>query len=135
MWSHYSQDHQGYCLEFEATDSTPVFGEAQEVKYAAELPVVDSFNTPKDKQIDLVFLTKYVGWSYEEEWRIIDLEVGPGLHEYPAELLRGVIFGLRMPAVDRAKIRAWVQKRGPVVRFFEAVKNDPHFAIEVRQIE
>lgn len=135
MWSHYSQDHRGYCLEFEATDTTPVFGAAQKVNYAADFPVVDFFNTQKDKQVDLIFLTKYLGWAYEEEWRIIDHQAGPGLHEYHADLLKGVIFGLRMPASDRAKIRAWVQKRGHAVKFYEATQHDRQFAIEVREIE
>ena len=135
MWSHYSQDHRGFCLEFEATDSTPVFGGAQEVRYAADFPVVDFFNTPHDTQVDLIFLTKYEGWRYEEEWRIIDHDRGPGLHEYPVEFLKGVIFGLRMPAADRAKIRAWVQRRGHAVKFFEAVQDDRQFKIEAREVE
>ena len=135
MWSHYSQNHRGYCLEFEATNTTPFFGEAQPVWYATDYPVVDFFNTPKEKQVDLIFLTKYVGWSYEEEWRIIDHGVGPGIHGYPANLLRGVIFGLRMPEDDRAKIRAWIQKRGHPVKFYEAVRSDRQFNIGIREIE
>ena len=42
MWSHYAADHQGYCLEFAAADSTPFFGEAQEVSYSTAFPVVNS---------------------------------------------------------------------------------------------
>src|ERR1700741_1249658 len=34
MWAHYGDDHRGYCLEFAATDHTPVFGAAQEVSYS-----------------------------------------------------------------------------------------------------
>lgn len=135
MWSHYSHNHQGYCLEFEATNFTPVFGEAQRVNYASDYPVVDFFNTPNEEQVDLIFLTKYIGWSYEEEWRIIDHEAGPGAHAYPAELLRGVIFGLRMPEDERAKIRAWTKKRGHSVKFHEAIQSDRRFKIDVREVE
>ena len=135
MWSHYSQNHQGYCLEFEATNYTPVFGEAQAVKYASDYPVVDYFNTPNEKQVDLIFLSKYSGWSYEEEWRIIDHGAGPGAHAYPVELLRGVIFGLRMPESDRMNIRAWTKKRGHTVKFYEAVPSKRQFKIDIREIE
>jgi hypothetical protein len=135
MWSHYSQYHHGYCLEFEATGSTPFFGKAHPVGYAADYPAVDFFNTPKEKQFDLIFLTKHIGWSYEEEWRIIDHKVGSGIHEYPAKLLRGVIFGIRMPENDRAMIRAWTQKRGHPVKFYEATQNDRQFKIDIRAIE
>ncbi len=134
MWSHYSQNHRGYCLEFEATANTSVFGEAQPVGYATDYPVVDFFKTPKEEQVDLIFLTKYLGWSYEEEWRIIDHRAGPGAHAYLAELLRGVIFGLRMPEDDRAKIRAWIKKRGCSVKFYEAIQSDRQFKIDIREM-
>ncbi len=135
MWSHYSQSHQGYCLEFEATNFTPVFGQAQPVVYARDYPVVDFFNTPREKQFDLIFLTKYVGWSYEKEWRIINHGTGPGILKYPANLLRGVIFGLRMPEADRANIRAWTQKRGHAVTFYKAMQSERQFKIEIKKIE
>jgi len=135
MWSHYAENHRGYCLEFEATDHTPFFGAAQQVKYDADFPVVDFFNTPKEEQVDLIFLTKFVGWSYEEEWRIVDHEAGPSIREYPPELLRGVIFGLRMPEADRAKVRTWVKKRGHAVKFFEVQRHDRQFKVVVKEID
>ena len=121
MWSHYAQDHQGYCLEFAATDTTPFFGEAQKVTYASDFPVVSFFNTPHDKQVDLIFLTKFDGWKYEEEYRIVDHQAGAGLHAYQAELLKSVTFGLRMPQEDKQKVRQWLGKRGHAVKVFEAV--------------
>jgi hypothetical protein len=132
--SHYAEDHRGYCLEFEATDNTPFFGYSQQVKYNTTFPVVDIFNTPKNEQVDQIFLTKFEGWSYEKEWRIIDHETGPGIRTYPPELLKGIIFGFRMPEADRRKIRAWVKKRGYVVKFYEAQRHDRQFEIVVNEI-
>ena len=96
MWSHYGSGHSGFCLKFEATANTPFFGNAQKVRYSENFPNVDFFNMPIDEQVNLVFLTKFLGWSYEEEWRIIDNHTGPGLKKYPLELLTGVIFGIKM---------------------------------------
>ncbi|WP_228875190.1 hypothetical protein [Paraburkholderia saeva] len=112
----------------------PFFGEAQQVHYADEYPVVDFFRTPHAEQADLIFLTKFSGWSYEAEYRIIDHTNGPGLHEYPAELLRSVTFGFRMPEIDRARIKDWVGRRGCDVQFFEAIRDDRRFRIDVREI-
>lgn len=134
MWSHYADEHRGYCLGFEASDTTPFFGAAQEVRYSDEYPVVDFFNTSSAEQVDLIFLTKFSGWSYESEYRIIDHEDGPGLRSYPTELLRSVTFGFRMPEADRTKIREWVGRRGHAINFFEAVRDDRQFKIEVRGI-
>lgn len=135
MWSHYAQDHRGYCLQFEATEFTPVFGRAQEVRYAEDLPVVNVFGPPSEDQVDQIFLTKFAGWSYEEEWRLIDHERGPSLREYPPELLKGVIFGLRMPSADRAKIGTWLKERPNPVRVLEAIQHERQFAIEVREVD
>ena len=120
MWSHYSCDHSGYCLEFEATDQTVMFGEAQQVLYSEEYPTIEIFNTSIVKQMELIFLTKYLGWSYEKEWRISQT-TGSKLCSYPADLLKGVIFGLRMYEEDKKRIRAWVSNRGHDVKFYQCV--------------
>ena len=133
MWSHYGSDHSGFCLKFDATDNTPFFGRAQKVQYSENYPEIDYFNTPEDKQIDLVLLTKFLGWSYEEEWRIIDHDDGPGLKKYPPELLTGVIFGIKMTPDDKNKIRDWIARSGRDVIYYQAELNEKKFAVEILQ--
>lgn len=133
MWSHYAKNHEGYCLEFEATDSTPLFGESQQVLYAKDFPVVDFFNTPHDEQVDLIFLTKFIGWQYEEEYRVIDHKAGAGLHSYNPELLRSVTFGMRMPESSRQQIREWITNRGHDVQFYDASIDDREFKIVITE--
>jgi len=134
MWSHYANYHYGYCLQFEASELTPFFGEAQPVKYKKNYPVVDCINMSNEAQVDLVFLTKYRQWAYEREFRIIKIRQGSGPHEYPAYLLKGVIFGLRMPNEDKVKIRGWVSRRGHVVKFYQATQSKSKFDIEITEI-
>lgn len=134
MWSHYGHEHQGYCLEFEATDHTSVFGEAQPVLYSDSYPIVDFFKTPKEQQVDLIFLTKYTSWAYEQEWRVVDFQKGPGLREYPAELLKSVIFGLRMSEPHKTLIREWISRRGHPVRLFQATRDERKFSIELQEV-
>jgi len=129
MWSHYATDHQGFCLGFEASDTTPFFGEAQKVFYSKEFPVVNFFNTPRDEQVDLIFLTKYEGWQYENEYRIVDHQAGAGLRSYPMELLKSVTFGMRMPEEDRQKIRKWLAGREYPVKLYEAMVHEREFKI------
>ena len=134
MWSHYGKNHCGYCLKFEATDETPVFGAALPVIYSDQYPIVDFFNTPIDEQVDKIFLTKYTGWSYEQEYRVIDHQGGPGLRDYPEDLLKGVIFGLRMPKDDEKKIRLWTSRRGSPVEFYRAVQSAHGFSIGIEKV-
>lgn len=133
MWAHYTKNHEGYCLEFEATDYTPVFGESQEVKYAEEFPVLDIFTTPRDSQAELAFLTKFIGWKYEEEYRIVDHQSGSGIHTYPSELLRSVTFGMNMQEKERSQIRNWLRKRAHEVTLYETSIHDKAFKILITE--
>src|SRR5262249_3461497 len=85
MWSHYADNHKGYCVEFEATDHTLVFGRAQRVSYSDVYPEINFYNTPGDEKVRLTFLTKFTDWQYEREWRILNHDEGPGLQHYPVE--------------------------------------------------
>jgi hypothetical protein len=134
MWSHYGNDHQGYCLEFEAKDTTPVFGAAQQVIYSGDYPQIDFFSTPNNEQVDKIFLTKYSDWSYEREWRIVKHEKGPGSHPYPPEMLTGIIFGIRMPDADKARIRIWAAQRGAPVKFYQAARSEDSFRVDVSEV-
>ena len=133
MWSHYANDHQGFCVEFQATDTTPFFGEAQRVNYEKSFPTVDFFRTSPENQVDLMFLTKYSGWSYESEYRIVDHQGGVGLHAYPIELLKSVTFGLRTPEKDRLQIREWLARRQTKVVIYQSQIDQRNFKITARE--
>ena len=134
MWSHYAADHTGYCLEFEATDYTPVFGTAQRVSYADTYPMINFYNTPDEDKLGLSFLTKFTDWSYEREWRIIDHDAGPGHREYPPELLKSVIFGLRMKDENKVLIKKWLGARRAPVRLYQAVQGKDRFEVAVAEV-
>lgn len=135
MWSHYAADHTGYCLEFEATDYTPVFGAAQQVSYSKSYPEIDFYNTPEEERLKLSLLTKFEDWSYEREWRIIDHKNGPGCRQYPPELLKSVTLGLRMKDEPKAQIQSWLKKRPSPVRVFQAVQSESRFELTFEEIE
>lgn len=94
MWSHYSDGHRGFCLEFD-TSFYP-FSKARQVQYSEFFPSLH----PTNDEILLAPLitTKSIVWSYEKEWRVIhehgDIEYG-----YDAGALTGIYFGCEMPFV------------------------------------
>ncbi len=135
MWTHYGNDHTGLCLGFEATPYTEFFGAAQKVLYSDELPHIEAFNMSPEDQVDKFFLTKYSGWSYEDEWRIIDHDNGPGLRSYPPELLKSITFGLRTSNEVRSQVRLWAAQRASTVQFLECVRSDHHFKIQVHEAQ
>jgi Protein of unknown function (DUF2971) len=85
MWSHYADSHRGVCFRFKASSTTPFFGQAQPVTYQSARPIFNPFDNNLDRQVDAALLTKAELWIYEEEWRIVEYERGPGVHNFPAE--------------------------------------------------
>lgn len=133
MWSHYADQHRGYCLQFEATDHTHMGNNLFLIPMTNQL---SSFTLAKSSEhVQLIYLSKHSGWAYEQKWRIIDTKNRSGLHSYPPELLRGVIFGLQMPDSDKTHIREWVKQRGHSVKFYECRQDDRRFQNNIKQIE
>jgi hypothetical protein len=64
MWSHYSQNHRGICLEFDTNN--PLIQKARPCRYRNQYP-----EWP-DLPLGLaeVFLAKAMDWSYEREFRL-----------------------------------------------------------------
>ena len=121
MWSHYANSHRGFCLEFEDDSPTPFLNRANKVTYQKELPIFNFF----DENWHHKFLTtKSERWSYEEEWRIIEVS-GPGICQLPEGVLSGVIFGCKMPDEHINKAISWVSRRPKSFRLYGAhVKSD-----------
>src|ERR1051326_3383695 len=66
MWSHYSRNHRGICLEF--CSRTTLFNGARKVRYQKEYP---SFLLHDQDTYLEMLLVKSDVWSYEQEWRLI----------------------------------------------------------------
>lgn len=64
MWSHYSNSHKGFCLEYDFKMLKEAITLPLPVKYSNDLP------NNVDNKLELIF-TKSKEWSYEEEWRLV----------------------------------------------------------------
>jgi hypothetical protein len=133
LWSHYSAGHSGLCLKFLATDSTPLFGEAQPVQYSPEYPNV-LLQDPPEKQVESFLLTKALDWEYEKEWRIIDTD-SSGEKVFPEELLVGVILGSCMLAEEKDYIVNLVRQRKYPVKIYQASVNKGSFSLNIDSYE
>ena len=139
MWSHYSDNHRGVCIGFDATHS---FFNSR--SYQFKEPLWDFPNIPLVfKNDDLfalgrvrykrrrpglwlhshsdylrrAFFTKHVAWSYEREYRLLrplaaapSSENGVAVFPFPPELLRVVIFGLNASKENIAEAMTWLEE-------------------------
>lgn len=121
MWSHYSNSHNGFCIEWDA-NSMP----ADKVSYKEKLPTLDllefiestiGLRTQDEiaSQAWVALKVKLKEWKYESEYRInlsnrasnlIVRDLGNlALVKFQPEWIKSIIFGYRMPHQTRDYIR------------------------------
>ncbi len=73
MWSHYSNYHKGFCIEYKFNDVLELFGyDFNPVAYIENLLNASEYIYRMSGTIAIrSALSKSIGWSYEKEWRII----------------------------------------------------------------
>ena len=133
MWSHYSNGHSGFCLEFDANNE--FFGRSQKMNYQQEYPNVNFFISSQSEKTKAMLLTKAKRWHYEREWRIIDHAEGPGIKHFPAEFLTGVILGCRISKENRENIFRWCSKRKQPPTLYEATEKQKEFGLHIVRLD
>lgn len=136
MWSHYADNHQGICIEYEPA----LFNGAQDIhKICSKVNYMDkkdiSFNIYElyakcsnnqnknqfDKLLKELALTKSDDWKYEEEWRLF--HKNKGIMRYSDLAIKGIYFGLNCGLEEKRAIRNILGNK--LMSFFQMVKS-PH---------
>ena len=135
MWSHYADSHRGICLRFKATDTTPFFGLALEVDYQFDRPALNLVRDAPKVVLMKALLTKADYWRYENEYRIIDPFKGPGVQEFPRELLDGVYLGAKIHPNFRSRVLEWTKDYAPDSETYEAFFHPDAFRLTFERIK
>jgi hypothetical protein len=135
MWSHYADNHRGFCLEFSSSEpqSSP-FPVSWPITYQGDRPIVDTTVTADNIDTDLIvrrgLLTKSLDWAYEREWRALK-ERGTGPMVLPEGLLSAVILGARMKPEDREQLLSWARQHPTPLEIREARVSREHFCLDI----
>lgn len=130
MWSHYSNSHSGFCIEYEF-DSLKML----DIKYKEHIPPnLNHFEKVNysDKPFSLNKLNinftdiekflfhKNIKWKYEEEWRIVTFISGK--YTYNQNCIKSLTFGIKTP---NETIKLIVQKLKHLnIEFYKMIKID-----------
>lgn len=119
MWSHYANEHKGFCIGFDVERLKLSDNEINEVdvKYQGVYPhkeIIERINhfeknghnnNYRDITYDIIFSilrTKYTSWKYERELRLIREEVTP--FTFNPNAINSITFGLKMDSEDKKQI-------------------------------
>jgi Protein of unknown function (DUF2971) len=130
MWSHYSRNHRGICLEFAVNRNK--FALAQRVRYQKEYPRLLLFDEESRLSILIV---KSDDWEYEKEFRLI-CPRSTDVKDHPLQLagshlpigrddLKSIILGCQVDSEAEREISKLVADYAPHVKIRHAVRS-PH---------
>ena len=141
MWTHYADEHRGFCLGFDLCEPFTGYNEEHlvvgctKVEYFAHNPFKEYFmkiclkgQLPDWEEFWMTLLSmgmaaKTEPWSYESEVRVLRKE--PGAIPYESRMLSQVIFGSRMKDRQRAILRRLLsQSEWDHVKFSEMRKSE-----------
>ncbi|MDP1625466.1 MAG: DUF2971 domain-containing protein [bacterium] len=137
MWSHYTNSHKGFCLEFDTS-----FKPFKPIKIQTVLKVTYSEKYPSLSVDDIpnnlpsmpqnIFGTKSLCWCYEDEWRMF---ASPGGRSYSFDplALTGVYLGYNIHETHKHEI-AKMLHTFPSVKLYEMQRSESEFKVYPKEI-
>ena len=129
MWAHYADSHKGFCVEYEIPtpdeqnitllqNLMPVIYSDERVSVLNEC--LAGLNDPKvsDEMVGAIYkyglLTKSLDWKYQNEWRLISLDIMLTDENYNCKFfpISKVYIGAKMPDDKREEIIKICNSRG-----------------------
>jgi hypothetical protein len=153
MWSHYSNGHTGFCIEFDTQKLLSSFLQPYEhdtskmffkpVRYKKDFPIISpygsdgSVNIISDDQIDDMLLTKYIKWEYENEWRLVAAtpEINPERNvRFDPFAIKGIYLGLSTTDENIHLMKGILKLHPALPKLFLAQYTDGNYEIEFREL-
>lgn len=130
MWSHYSDSHKGFCVEFDTRKLVEsAGGHFEKVLYGDEIPYFSINDTfPEDLLTKLLFYKSEL-WKYEDEYRITRIHNPNLTFKFDPACLTGVYFGCKMPYEQIEEIIMILKSKYPWATFHQYELDKTHFKL------
>lgn len=139
MWSHYAQNHEGFCCEFNLSDPRlePDMVQFYLVHYTEEIldlnDCIRNHHDPLGISI-LASIVKHIDWAYEKEWRFFDMFTFGGTNMQSVNDPTAIYFGVKSDptnAIINNVVKIAEERKIPIFKMFQ--RNDK-FGIFPREI-
>ncbi len=131
MWSHYSDSHKGFCVGLDKIILFEVTGGMiGPVNYCNEFPSVGLFDN-NSHGLTRIFLTKFLDWKYEEEYRITKIGASRKIFNIPSQAVKEIILGYKMKDNYKDEIIQLAKEKFPNANIFESLMNPEKFELDM----
>ncbi|AXF61952.1 DUF2971 domain-containing protein [Leclercia sp. W6] len=146
MWSHYADEHRGFCIGFKEKElrgegsrihainikyqsNYPYQGIIDRLEFFESHPSENSLQKIAGDIIHSILGTKYSGWKYERERRLIKLE--SGALKFEPKAINSIAFGLRTSEESKEEIRSLLSgKEWSHVKWYKAEKSTAKYSLD-----
>jgi len=149
MWSHYADEHEGFVVGFNPikniTDIKTQFIHLKKIHYSCKRPNLSLFGleqktSERNKQwLKAFFLTKSKDWSYENEWRQVNMLKYANnikdnnfgliyLFKYNIESIESVLLGCNMLPENRKEIINMIKNLN--IKIYEMRINKNNYSLD-----
>jgi hypothetical protein len=132
MWSHYANSHSGVCIGL-SSQRIQTESRIAKVEYCDSMPTVPLKNVLQGGPAAfLTFLCKSRVWVHEDEWRCFNVS---GAKIFPADIVKTVIFGSRMPDAERVKLMSIIRGYKHEVTVLQARLKPSDYGLELEPVQ
>ncbi|MEW8383993.1 MAG: DUF2971 domain-containing protein [Candidatus Thiodiazotropha sp.] len=136
MWSHYSHNHTGICIQYEVVRDFTFISNLGEVKYYPDYPVFNWINSTPQK-LHNILLHKYEGWKYEKEYRMVLIDRADKPYKLNNRAITGIIFGCKASDEIIKKVLEIIKEReangNPPINLYRAVQHKSQYAVSIHR--
>ena len=144
LWSHYTDCHRGFCLEFDFSMLKNLFNIKyisyqklciiEKIVYQNELPIIHPIRNNEEDRLRMAFLTKAKDWEYEAEWRIIYEKGSRKKEVINPNIIKNIYFGL-LSLDEKIQESVEILKiSNPSIGIYKAIKKKDEFGLEFIKI-
>ncbi len=145
MWSHYSDSHRGFCIEFNRRMlddflinqkcGKDLSVAARKVSYVNDFPLLKLDLNDPERAPKNVVSTKAENWRYEKEIRYIMMNGAGKVVKLPNGIISGVILGCRISSNDESEIIAILKNRPNRINLFRAKERGESFGLKFETMD
>ena len=136
MWSHYSDSHKGFCVEFDTRKLVEsIAGHFQQVRYENEIPFISITDTLENELLAKLIYTKSSIWKYEDEYRLSRIHKSDFAVSFDPESLISIHFGYNMNYEEQIEIIELVKVKYPKAKFYKMELDKETFKLNPGEIK
>lgn len=145
MWSHYSDSHKGFYIEFDAHKIFDIsanylikrdqYMRFHKVEYSKEYPEINPFATDFDNsQYMRMITTKSIEWIYEREWRLVYFNFPDKVVAFPEEVITAIYFGVNCSEESITECKNLLSTRKIIPSLYKAELQSRSYGLSFKKV-